>query len=438
MPSPVRARPFQRFSQTEAAGGVLLILSATLAFVLANSPWSDAYEHLWSAPVTLSLPNRELSLTLHQWINDGLMAVFFLLVGLEIKRQLVAGELSSPRQAALPIAGAVGGMILPAVIYLILNSGGPAARGWGIPMATDIAFALGALALVAPGIPIGAKVFLTALAIVDDMGAVIVIALFYTAAVDGTALGFAALALGGLAALNMMRVIWLTPYLVLGVVLWFFVHQSGIHSTIAGVALALTIPTRTRINAAEFSAEARKLLDEFDRTETGDLLTLTSKGQQDALFSLGYASKGAIAPLQRLEHALLAVSAFVIMPLFAFANAGITIGTSTLDWRVVLGIVLGLMAGKPLGIFGAARAAVAARAAALPGNVHWTTLHGCAWLGGMGFTMSLFIATLAFERTALLDSAKVGIVAGSILAGAIGAAIIRVERHGRPAMTPDS
>ena len=215
-----------------------------------------------------------------------------------------------------------------------------------------------------------------------------------------------------------------------------FVHESGIHSTIAGVALALTIPTRTRINAAEFSAEGRKLLDEFDRTETGDLLTLTSKGQQDALFALGYASKGVIAPLVRLENALHSISAFVIMPLFAFANSGITIGTSALDWRVVLGIVLGLVAGKPLGIFGSARAAVAA-GAALPGNVHWKMLHGCAWLGGMGFTMSLFIATLAFERTPLLDSAKVGILAGSILAGAIGAAIIRADRHGRRATTAD-
>jgi len=371
-------------------------------------------------------------------MNDGLMAVFFLLVGLEIKRQLVAGELSSPRQAALPIAGALGGMILPAVIYLGFNSSGPAVRGWGIPMATDIAFALGALALVAPKVPIGARVFLTALAIVDDMGAVIVIALFYTAAVNGTALAFASLALGGLVALNMLRVTRLTPYLLLGVVLWFFVHQSGIHSTIAGVALALTIPTRTRINAAEFSAEARRLLDEFDRTETGDLLTLTSKGQQDALFSLGDASEGVIAPLLRLEHPLHTLSAFVIMPLFAFANAGITIGTSALDWRVVVGIVLGLTAGKPLGIFGAARAAVAARAAALPGNVHWRTLHGCAWLGGMGFTMSLFIATLAFEGTSLLDSAKVGIVIGSILAAMIGAVILHGQRHGRRATTPRS
>ena len=366
-----------------------------------------------------------LSLTLHEWINDGLMAVFFLLVGLEIKRQLVAGELSSPRQAALPIAGAIGGMLLPALIYVLVNHEGPALRGWAIPMATDIAFALGTLALVAPRLPLGAKVFLTALAIVDDMGAVIVIAFFYTTALDWTALSVAGLALGGLIALNMMRVGRLVPYLALGLVLWFFVHQSGIHSTIAGVLVALTIPTRTRMNAAEFSEKARTLLDEFDRTETGDLLTLTSRRQQDALFSLGYASRDAVAPLLRLERALHWLSAFVIMPVFAFANAGIAVGTSALDWRVAVGIALGLAAGKPLGIMGAARAAAAANAAALPGGVSWRTLHGCAWLGGMGFTMSLFIATLAFEGTPLLDASKVGIIAGSILAGLVGAALLR-------------
>jgi NhaA family Na+:H+ antiporter len=219
----------------------------------------------------------------------------------------------------------------------------------------------------------------------------------------------------------------LLPYLALGIVLWFFVHQSGIHSTIAGVLLALTIPTRTRINAAEFSAEARALLDDFDRTETGDLLVLTSRGQQDAVFSLGDASRGVTAPLLRLERALHALSAFVIMPLFALANAGITIGTNALDWRVVLGIVAGLTVGKPLGIMAAARGAVSANAAALPKQVSWSALHGCAWLGGMGFTMSLFIATLAFEGTPLLNSAKVGILAGSVAAGLVGAVVVRAS-----------
>jgi NhaA family Na+:H+ antiporter len=427
MSSGRRALPFQRFIQTEAAGGVLLLLSATAALIAANSPWAGAFEHLLSIPIGVSLPDHALSLTLHEWINDALMAIFFLLVGLEIKRQLIAGELSSLRLATLPIAGALGGMIVPAGIYLLANHGGAAARGWAVPMATDIAFALGALALVAPRLPLGGKVFLTALAIVDDMGAVVVIALFYTSALDWTALSFAVVALGGLVALNLLRIGRLLPYLALGIVLWFFVHQSGIHSTIAGVLLALTIPTRTRINAAEFSAEARVLLDDFDRTETGDLLVLTSRGQQDAVFSLGDASEGVTAPLLRLERPLHSLSAFVIMPLFALANAGITIGTNGLDWRVVLGIVAGLTVGKPLGIMAAARGAVSANAAALPKHVSWSALHGCAWLGGMGFTMSLFIATLAFEGTPLLDSAKVGILAGSVAAGLVGAVVVRTS-----------
>jgi Na+:H+ antiporter, NhaA family len=418
-------RPFQQFIRTEAAGGVLLLLSATAALIAANSPWSDAYEHFWSITFGVNVPDHSLSLTLREWINDGFMAVFFVLVGLEIKRQLVAGELSSLRQAALPIAGALGGMLLPAGVYLLVNHGGAGARGWAIPMATDIAFALGTLALVAPRLPVGVKVFLTALAIVDDMGAVVVIAFFYSAGLDWVAFSFAALAIVGLVALNMWRVGRLLPYLALGIILWFFVHQSGIHSTIAGVLLALTIPTSTRINAAEFSAEARTLLDEFDRTETGDLLVLTSRGQQEALFALGEASENVIAPLLRLEHPLHALSAFVIMPLFAFANAGITIGASALDWRVVLGIVFGLTVGKPLGIMASARLAVAADVAALPRHVGWRSLHGCAWLGGMGFTMSLFIATLAFDGTPLLNSAKVGILAGSIVAGLVGALVVR-------------
>lgn len=419
-------RAFQRFFQTEAAGGVLLLLSASAALIAANSAWADQYHRLWSILLTVGVMNHSLSLTLHAWINDGLMSVFFLLVGLEIKRELAAGEFSSPRQAALPIAGAIGGMVLPAAIYLLVNSSGVEARGWGIPMATDIAFALGTLILIAPAIPVGAKVFLAALAIVDDMGAVLVIALFYTHAIDWTALTLAALALGALVLLNVSRVGRLTPYLLLGVALWFFIHASGVHSTIAGVLLALTIPTRTRINATEFSEEARALLEEFERTETGDDLVLTSKGQQDALFSLGRASEAATAPLLRLEQALHGFSAFVVMPLFAFSNAGVSLGGSPVNWSVALGIALGLAAGKPLGIMSAAFAAVTLRVAALPRRVNWHALHGCAWLGGIGFTMSLFIANLAFEGTPLLDSAKVGILAGSMVTGLVATVVLRV------------
>jgi NhaA family Na+:H+ antiporter len=423
--------PFQEFFRTEAAGGALLVGCAAVAIVVSNSPWAGIYQRLLAMPIEISGGGQTFSLSVHEWINDGLMAVFFLLVGLEIKRETLAGELASPRQAALPIAAAFGGMVLPAFIYFLANGGGPAARGWAIPMATDIAFALGALALLAPRAPAGLKVFLAALAIVDDMGAVIVIAFFYAGEISWSALTMAGLVLASLWALNLCGVRRLTPYLALGVVLWVFVHESGVHSTIAGVLLASTIPTRTRINAMEFSTTARALLDQFDRTETGDLLVLTSKGQQDAIIGLERASEMVTAPLLRLEHALQRFSAFVVMPLFALSNAGVPLSGSP-GGAVTLAVVLGLVIGKPLGITGAAFAAVRLGLGALPEGVGWAALHGCAWLGGIGFTMSLFIATLAFDGTALLDSAKVGILGGSLLSGIAGALILgRATRAGR-------
>jgi NhaA family Na+:H+ antiporter len=424
-------RTFQEFFRTEAAGGALLVACACAALVVANSAWADAYHRLLATRIAIAWDGHALSLTVHQWVNDGLMAVFFLLVGLEIKREALAGELASPRQAALPIAAAIGGMLAPASVYYLTSAGGTESRGWAIPMATDIAFALGVLALVAPRAPIGLKIFLAALAIVDDMGAVLVIALFYTSAIAWHALGMAGLILLLLVALNVLRIRRLTPYLVLGVGLWFFVHESGVHATIAGVLLAFAIPTRTRINATEFSAEARGLLDRFDRTETGDFLVLTSKGQQEAIIGLERASELVTAPLLRLEHALHRVSAFVVMPLFAFSNAGVGLSGSSAG-NVTLAVILGLAVGKPLGITGAALAAVRFRLAALPAGVSWTALHGCAWLGGIGFTMSLFIATLAFEGTDLLDSAKVGILTGSIVSGVVGALVVRRAARSMP------
>jgi len=379
--------------------------------------------------ITIGPGDHALALTVHQWINDALMAVFFLLVGLEIKREALAGELASPRHAALPIAGAIGGMVVPAFIYVLTNGGGMASRGWAIPMATDIAFALGVLALVAPRAPSGLKTFLAASAIVDDMGAVLVIALFYTRAIAWGALAMAGLTLLLLIALNVLRVRRLTPFLVLGVGLWFFVHESGVHATIAGVLLALTIPTRTRINAAQFSAEARGLLDHFDRTETGTALVLTSKNQQEAITGLERATEGVITPLLRLEHAIHGFSAFVVMPLFAFSNAGVGLHGS-LGGGVAMAVILGLAIGKPLGITGAALAAVRLRLAVLPDGVTWTALHGCAWLAGIGFTMSLFIATLAFDGTTLLDAAKFGILTGSLLASIVGAVVVRRGTRG--------
>jgi NhaA family Na+:H+ antiporter len=348
------------------------------------------------------------------------------LVGLEIKRELLAGELSSAKQAALPIACALGGMIVPAAIYWAFNMTGPGQRGWGIPMATDIAFAVGALTLIAPRAPVGAKVFLTALAIVDDMGAVLMIALFYSNAIAWGALGGAALMLLILIGLNATGVRQLWPYLLVGAGLWYFVHESGIHATVAGVVLAFAIPAHTRMNAAEFSREARALLDWFERTETGDSLVLTSKGQQESLCALENASHDAAAPNLRLEHALHNFSAFVVMPLFAFANAGVTIPLSIEHAEVGLGVLAGLIIGKPLGIMTAAFFGVRAGIAKLPQAMNWTSLLGYAFLAGIGFTMSLFITLLAFDNTALVDAAKRGVLVGSFLAGIAGAVVLRI------------
>ena len=431
MAAPLKKIPqtiFQRFFRTETLGGLVLLAFGLGALAIANSPLAEAYEHIWEIPLALGIVHHELSLTLHEWINDGLMAVFFLLVGLEIKRELLAGELSSARQAALPIACAIGGMVVPAGIYLMFNLGGAGSHGWGIPMATDIAFALGTLNLVAPRAPIGAKVLLTALAIVDDIGAVLVIALFYSQGIVWSALGGAAVTLLVLVGLNLVGVRHLSPYLLGGLVLWYFVHDSGVHATIAGVALAFTIPTRARINTVEFSREARSLLGEFDRTETGDLLVLTSRGQQETLFALERASERVTAPILRLEHALHNFSAFVVMPLFAFANAGVKIDLSLQHAGIGFGILAGLLFGKPLGIMMFALIAVKTGIARLPQAVNWRSLLGYACLAGIGFTMSLFVAMLAFEDTALVDAAKRGIIAGSLLAGVAGAAMLRAGR----------
>jgi Na+:H+ antiporter, NhaA family len=420
---------FQRFFRTETLGGLALLFFGLAALVIANSPLAAAYEHLWKTMLGVGIAHHELSLSLHGWINDGLMTVFFLLVGLEIKRELLAGELSSARQAALPIACAIGGMIVPAVIYLMFNWRGVGTHGWGIPMATDIAFALGTLNLVAPRAPIGAKVLLTALAIVDDMGAVLVISLFYSEAILWSALGGAAVTLLVLIGFNRIGVRRLWPYLLGGVVLWYFVHESGVHATVAGVALAFTIPIRTRINAGEFSREARSLLDRFDHTETGDLLVLTSKGQQEALFALERASEGVNAPILRLEHALHNFSAFGVMPLFAFANAGVKITLSMEHAEIGIGVLAGLVLGKSLGIMAAAFIAVKSGIARLPQAVNWRSLLGYAFLAGIGFTMSLFIAMLAFDDPALIDAAKRGIIVGSLLAGIIATIVLATGRR---------
>ncbi|CAA9555115.1 MAG: Na+/H+ antiporter NhaA type, partial [uncultured Thermomicrobiales bacterium] len=343
--------PLTAFMHAEAAGGIVLILCALAALVWANSPWADAYASLWATKITIG----PLSETLLHWINDGLMAVFFFVVGLEIKREVLVGELASPRQAALPIAAALGGMVAPALFYAAVNLGGAGLAGWGIPMATDIAFALGVLALLGRRAPTGLKVFLTALAIVDDLGAVLIIALFYTAAVSWAALGVAAAFLAALVGANRLHVRHPLAYATLGIGLWAAFLASGVHATIAGVLLALTIPARTRVDTGEFFRAAHRVLHDFDRAGEEGADLLTNAGQQAALAELEDLAEGVQTPLQRLEHALHPWVAFVIVPLFALANAGVALGGglgAALREPVTLGVVAGLLFGKQLGVTG--------------------------------------------------------------------------------------
>jgi NhaA family Na+:H+ antiporter len=356
------------------------------------------------------------------------MAVFFFVVGLEIKREFLVGELSSARQAAFPMAAAVGGMAGPALIYAAFNAGGPGAAGWGIPMATDIAFALGVLALLGSRVPLALKVFLAALAIVDDIGAVLVIALFYTAELSLSALGWAGAVLGLLVLANLAGVRHPAPYALLGILLWAAVLQSGVHATVAGVLLAMTIPARTRIDAAEFGRGARRALDDFEAGSAPGATLLTNAAQQAALRDIERLSEAAQAPLLKLETKLHAIVAFGIMPVFALANAGVRleggVGAVIAD-PVSLGVMVGLVLGKPLGITLLAWLSVRLGLAARPEGVSWGAVHAVSWLAGIGFTMSLFIAGLAFGDEALLLAAKVGILGGSLVAGLVGAVLLR-------------
>ena len=415
-------RPFREFIHHEASGGLLLLAATVLALLWANSPWGHAYEALWHTPIAVGVGAATLSKDLHHWINDGLMAVFFFVVGLEIKRELLVGELASFRRAALPIAAAAGGMVAPALVYAALNFGGEGAAGWGIPMATDIAFAIGVLAILGRRVPLGLRVFLTALAVVDDIGAVLVIALFYTPTVSWTALGGAALALAALAALNRLDVRSPLAYALLGLTLWLAFLLSGVHATVAGVLLAFTIPARARIDSDAFILHGRQHLATFERAHAeGEGTAFIGEIQQAAVQALEDACDHVQTPLHRLEHSLHPWVAYAIMPLFAFANAGVRLGGDLNPLHpVTLGVALGLVLGKQIGITLFTWLAVRAGLASLPAGVSWRHVYGAAWLGGIGFTMSLFIAALAFPDPALLEAAKLGILAASLVAGIVG------------------
>ncbi|HUP19039.1 MAG TPA: Na+/H+ antiporter NhaA [Gemmatimonadota bacterium] len=424
---------FQRFAQLEASGGILLLACAIAALVLANTPWADAYFGFWQSHLRIGWNDFVLDESLLHWINDGLMAVFFFVVGLEIKRELLAGELSSPRQAALPMVAAVGGMLVPAALYAALNAGGEAAAGWGVPMATDIAFALGVLALLGDRVPVSLKVFLTALAIVDDLGAILVIALFYTGDVAAAWLGVGGIALVGLVALNLAGVRYGLPYGILGMLLWFAFLQSGVHATVAGVLAALTIPATARIDGPEFLARGRDFLSAFGRATERTDRRLADQGQQDALHALEEAIEEVSTPLQKLEHALHPWVTYFILPLFALANAGVTVEggvTGRLVEPIGLGIILGLVVGKQVGVTLFAWLAVRLGLADLPPDVGWLQVYGVAWLAGIGFTMSLFIAGLAFPDGAeLLPAAKLAILVASVISG-LGGWLVLARTNG--------
>jgi len=430
--------PFRRFARTASASGIVLLAATAIALGWANSPWADSYHHLWGLPIGGTLGAASFRTTLHHVINDGLMAVFFFVVGLEIKREILAGELASVKTAALPMIAALGGMVVPAAIYALINAGGPGSPGWGVPMATDIAFALGVLALLGDRVPTALKVFLAALAIVDDIGAVLVIAVFYSSGVAWGPLATAAGLLALAVALNRAGARRPWTYGAIGLALWGTVLLSGIHATVAGVLLAFAIPVRTRLDEREFLAEAGRALKNFDRAATvtaedPNMTTLSNVEHHTSLEELETLCQHAQPPLIRLEHALHGVVAFGIMPLFALANAGVTLDTATvgsaMGHPVTLGAMLGLLLGKPLGIAGFSWVAVRLGVAALPRGASWTALSAVAVLGGIGFTMALFVAGLAFPagppRGELLDAAKLGILGASALAGLIGSLVLR-------------
>ncbi|WP_243090739.1 Na+/H+ antiporter NhaA [Thermus neutrinimicus] len=402
----VYPRLLEQFLQSEAKGGILLFLAALLAFILANTPWSSMYFALREVPAGVRLGTFDLEKPLLLWVNDLLMALFFLLVGLELKREVLSGELRDYRRAGLALAGALGGMAGPALLFLVVNPGLPEARGWGVPMATDIAFALGVLALV-PRAPLGLKLFLTALAIVDDLGAVLVIALFYTGGLEPLPLGLAAFTLGVGLLLNRLGVWYIWPYMLLGLPLWYFVLKSGLHATLAGVLLALAIPLRRArpFQGATSAQDPEDLEGELEGLEEG--------------------VEGAQSPLHRLEHTLHPWVAYGVLPVFAFFNAGVALAGLEFG-AVALGVALGLLLGKPLGILLMAWLALRLGLGTLPEGVDLRAILGVGFLAGIGFTMALFIAGLAFEGS-LLDQAKVGVMAASVLAGLLGFTLVRAS-----------
>lgn len=414
--------PIQKFLHTETSGGIVLIVFTIFALLWANSKFSESYFQLWHQYITLDFGVINFKYSLHHWINDGLMVIFFFVVGLEIKRELIAGELSSLKKASLPIAGALGGMVLPALIYLIFNYGKEGMSGWGIPMATDIAFVVGLMALLGPKFPLSLKIFVLALAIVDDIGAVLVIAFFYTKEISSTALLAALIILIILFFANRLHIRNLIVYTILGVALWIAFLKSGVHATIAGVLLAFFIPARPKIDREKFVQDTSVLLNEFAEVNHKNHI-LTDEERLNIIFEIEKKCERVLTPLQRIENSLHPWVTFFIIPIFALANAGVEISDNffgELLNPISIGIFLGLFLGKQIGIFGFSYLAIKLNLASKLENVNYTKLYGAGILCGIGFTMSLFISNLAFESIELLNIAKVGILSASLISGLVG------------------
>lgn len=413
----------QEFVQSSASSGIVLIAAAVAALIVVNIGFEEEYTRLLHTHLRFSIGDYELDNSLLHWINDGLMAIFFFLVGLEIKREILVGELSSFRLALLPIFAATGGAIVPAVLYALFNQGSDGSAGWGIPMATDIAFTLGIVALLGQRVPFALKIFLTAIAIVDDLIAVLVIAFFYTNTLDWMALGIGMALLAFMLTCNFIGVRQIAFYLILGSLVWLAFYESGVHATIAGVLIAWTVPARNRIHPADFAEESKRILAVFENSDVEVRRMVTDEEQQDAVLTLENLCEQVQAPLQRLEHILHNPVQFLVMPIFAFANMGVILQASTLtgeNSNVALGILIGLVLGKPIGVYFSTLLSVKLKLTTLPQQVGWSHMLGAACLTGIGFTMSLFISSLAFGEGRMLETAKMGIMVASIVAALLG------------------
>ncbi len=420
-------QPFARFFRIEAAGGVLLLLSAAAALVCANTGWSTWYSGFLEYRIEAAVGVHSLGKPVQFWINDGCMTLFFLLVGLEVKRELLTGELASLKRAMLPIAAAVGGVLTPACVYVALNHRSATAHGWGVPIATDIAFSLAVLAMFGSRIAPGLKVFLTAFAIVDDIAGVLVIAVAYSQALHWTMLLLAGLCFAACVAANLSGVVRLRVYIALGVLLWLSMLQSGIHATLAGLILAIAMPSRAVLEPHLFLKGGRHHLEEYESLATGEGASKSHNIARESLHGLRAELELVESPADRMEHALHPWVSFAIMPLFAFANAGIRfrgLHIASLLQPAVLGIYFGLLLGKPLGITVSSWLAVRLRIAQLPHRVSWLQLHAVSWLGGIGFTVSIFIASLAFGYGEMFTLARMAILLATMTAAIAGSLVL--------------